>query len=108
MPPGRTPPQSDSYENAILPEFVDGPSLYAYAKSRPVMKVDPKGLQAGASSSAGGQQMCFLETCPLRGSFPLPNGDKICIYQCTLQGYRFRQIPGMLPCLQGPFTPRDF
>src|ERR1700680_2102060 len=101
MPPGRTPPQPDSYENAILPEFVDGPSLYAYAKSRPVMKVDPKGLQAGASSSAGGQQMCFLETCPLQGAIPL-GATKMCLYKCTLRGLKFKIVPSVLPCPAGP------
>ncbi len=30
-------------------EFIDGPSLYAYAKSAPTMKVDPEGLQAAPS-----------------------------------------------------------
>jgi len=90
-----------------LLDFVDGPSLYAYATSSPVMKTDVKGLQTGSSSSAKGTQICLRETCPLIGQYTL-GPTKVCIYRCTVQGLRYKPIPSMLPCEDPPFSPGDF
>jgi RHS repeat-associated protein len=53
---GQTTLKSDfapkgSSSSLSLAEFADGPSLYAYANSTPIMKVDPMGLQVGSVPS---------------------------------------------------------
>jgi hypothetical protein len=109
--PRRQPVNWERVADALLA----GLSPPAIAEKSGWLPVGPTSSGSASSDSSqpverpsGGQQLGFLETCPLRGFYPLPNGNKMCIYQCTLQGLRDKVIPGLLPCPRGPFTPGDF
>ena len=91
-----------SFNGAIgveLPEFSDGASIYAYARSTPVIKTDPRGLASGPFTSVptqSSQKMCgeVVHICVLQ--IPQVNN---CVYWCELGGYMLaRQRNLGLPC----------
>jgi RHS repeat-associated protein len=50
----------ENSDRTELPAFVDGPSLYAYAKSSPQSKVDPRGLQTSIAIQGGARGVASL------------------------------------------------
>lgn len=81
-------PSASSFDRGVgmeLPEFTDGASLYAYARSAPALFTDRLGLASASSSSSGGTQVCQANTCTLVG-FGTVAGYNLCIYSCIGSG----------------------
>jgi RHS repeat-associated protein len=99
-------------DDVTLPEFADGSSVYAYARSAPTMMVDPKGLLTGPFSpipqpesdlqcaAAGRARACALMLgkdfayCTWRGLSPSGDEEK------TLGCYR-RSLLNYRACIRG-------
>jgi RHS repeat-associated protein len=54
-----------------LPEFVDGPSIFAYVRSTPLMNVDPRGLQSRPFTPRPPLDSCILTIQPCGVAFNL-------------------------------------